>query len=97
MLQPVLQYGVSPAGGGNYWAIASWLVSSNQAFYSPLEAVYPGNSISGFTEMTAISGGTQYWEVEAKDTTTGAYSYLSADVSGQHWTWAYAGVLLSIA
>ena len=93
MLQPVLQYGVSPAGGGNYWAIASWLVSSNQAFHSPLATVYPGNSISGFTEMTAISGSTKYWEVEAKDTTTGSYSYLSADVPGQHWTWAYAGVL----
>jgi len=93
ILQPVLQYGLSPAGGGNYWAIASWLVSSNQAFHSPLETVYPGNSISGFTEMTAISGGTHYWEVEVKDTTTGAYSHLSADVSGQHWTWAYAGVL----
>jgi hypothetical protein len=93
ILQPVLQYGVSPAGGGNYWAIASWLVRSNQAFHSSLQTVYPGNLISGFTEMTAISGGTQYWEVEAKDTTTGAYSYLSANVSGQHWTWAYAGVL----
>jgi hypothetical protein len=24
ILQPVLQYGSSAAGGGNYWAIASW-------------------------------------------------------------------------
>ena len=93
ILQPVLQYGLSPAGGGNYWAIASWLVSANQAFHSPLETVYPGNSIKGFTEMTGISGSTKYWEVEAKDTTTGAYSYLNAYVTGQHWTWAYAGVL----
>jgi hypothetical protein len=93
ILQPVLQYGVSPAGGGNYWSIASWLVSSKQAFYSPLETVYPGNSIKGFIEMTGISGNTKYWEVEAKDATTGAYSILSAYVSGEHWTWAYAGVL----
>jgi hypothetical protein len=93
ILQPVLQYGVSPAGGGDYWAVASWLVSSNQAFHSPLQTVYPGNSVKGYMEMTAISGSTKYWEVEAKDTTTGAYSYLSAHVSGQQWTWAYAGVL----
>jgi hypothetical protein len=93
MLQPVLQYGVSPAGGGDYWAVASWLVSSNQAFHSPLQNVYPGNSIKGYMEMTGISGSMKSWEVEAKDTTTGAYSYLSAHVSGQHWTWAYAGVL----
>jgi hypothetical protein len=93
ILQPVLQYGASPAGGGEYWAVASWLVSSNQAFYSPLQTVYPGNSIKGYTEMTGISGSTKQWEVEAKDTTTGVDSYLSAKVSGQHWTWAYAGVL----
>src|SRR5450755_92079 len=72
ILQPVLQFGVSPAGGGNYWAIASWLVSADQAFFSPLETVYPGNTISGYTEMTTTSGSTKYWQVVAQDTTTGA-------------------------
>jgi hypothetical protein len=93
MLQPVLQFGVGPAGGGDYWTVASWLVTSNQAFHSPLQNVYPGNSIKGYMEMTGISGSTKSWEVEAKDTTTGADSFLSAHVSGQHWTSAYAGVL----
>jgi len=93
ILQPVLQYGASPAGGGDYWAVASWLVSSKQAFHSPLQTVYPGNSIKGYTEMTRISGSMKEWEVEAKDTTTGVDSYLAAKISGQHWTWAYAGVL----
>lgn len=94
ILQPVLQYGVSPAGGGNYWAIASWLVGANgYAFHSPLVKVAPGNSIFGYTEMTAVSGDTSYWAVEARDTTTGAYSWITAHVSGQHWTWAYAAVL----
>jgi hypothetical protein len=93
ILQPVLQYGVSPAGGGDYWAVASWLVSANQAFHSPLETVYPGNSIKGYMEMTGVSGNTKSWDVETKNATTGASSYLSAEVSGQHWTWAYAGVL----
>jgi len=93
ILQPVLQYGVSPAGGGNYWAIASWLVSSSQAFYSPLEAVYPGDSITGFTQMTGVSGNTTYWLVEAQDNSSGAYSYLTAWVTNQHWTWAFRGVL----
>jgi hypothetical protein len=94
ILQPVLQYGVSPAGGGNYWAIASWLVGANgYAFHSPLVKVSPGNSIFGYTEMTGISGNTSYWGVEARDTTTGGYSWITAHVSGQHWTWAYAAVL----
>lgn len=26
ILQPVLQYGPSAAGGGSYWAVASWYV-----------------------------------------------------------------------
>lgn len=93
ILQPVLQFGAGPAGGGNYWAIASWLVSSSQAFHSPLESVNPGNTISGYTEMTSISGSTKYWEVMAQDTTTGAYSWISAHVSGEQWTWAFRGVL----
>lgn len=92
MLQPVLQYALSTAGG-DYWAIASWLVSSNQAFHSPLKAVYPGNSIKGYSEMSDISGSAKHWEVEANDTTTSANSYLSAYISDQHWTWGYAGVL----
>lgn len=93
ILQPVLQYGPNVAGGGDYWAIASWLVSSTEAFYSPLEIVNPGNTIFGYTEMTAISGSTKYFTVEARDKTTGAYSFLNAHVTGQHWTYAYAGVL----
>lgn len=94
ILQPVLQFGVSPAGGGNYWAIASWLVGSDgYAFYSPLETVNPGDLIFGSTGLNSISGNTFYWKVGAKDETTGAYSWITAHVSGQHWTWAYAGVL----
>jgi hypothetical protein len=94
ILQPVLQYGASPAGGGNYYGIASWLVGSNgYAFHSPLVTVYPGDSIFGYTQMTGVSGSKKYWAVVAQDRTSGAYSWISAYVSGQHWTWAYAGVL----
>jgi len=95
ILQPVLQYGTSPAGGGNYWGIASWLVGGDEyAFHSPLETVYPGDSIFGYTKMTAISGSTPYWTVEATDETRGPYSWIKTHyVSGQHWTWAYAAVL----
>jgi hypothetical protein len=94
LLQPVLQYGVSPAGGGDYWAIASWLVSANgYVFYSPLEYVNPGDSIFGATGLTGVSGNTLHWKVQAQDEDTGAYSWITAHVSGEHWTWAFAGVL----
>ena len=32
IVQPVLQWGPSAAGGGKYWAITNWYVSSSQAF-----------------------------------------------------------------
>lgn len=93
ILQPVLQYGVGYAGGGNYWTIASWLVGPGYVFHSPLEGVNPGDKLWGFTEQTGLSGGTSYWETEAYDLTTGAYSWITAWTSGLHWTWAYEGVL----
>jgi|SRR5208282_4282331 hypothetical protein len=94
ILQPVLQYGSNGAFGGNYWVIASWMVGpNNYAFYGTPEKVHPGNSILGYTEMTGTSGNTLYWTVEAQDTTTGAYSYITVHTSGLHWTWAFAGVL----
>jgi hypothetical protein len=93
ILQPVLQYGVGYAGGGNYWAIASWLVGSSYVFHSPLETVYSGNTLFGFTEVTGTSGSTLNWEVEAYDDSTGAYSWITASTSGLQWSWGYAAVL----
>jgi hypothetical protein len=93
ILQPVLQYGVGYAGGGNYWAIASWLVGTNYAFHSPLETVNPGNTLFGYTEVTGKSGSTLDWKVEAYDQSTGAYSWITTNTTGYTWSWAYAGVL----
>jgi hypothetical protein len=48
ILQPVLQWGVSHAGGGNFWAIANWYVdSSGHASFSTLEQVAPGDVLIG--------------------------------------------------
>jgi len=94
ILQPVLQYGSNGAFGGNYWVLSTWMVGpNNYVFYSTPEYVYPGNSILGYTEITGTSGSTLYWTVMAQDTTSGAYSYITAHTSGLHWTWAFAGVL----
>ena len=93
ILQPVLQYGSSPAGGGNYWGIASWLVGTGGAWHSPLERVNAGDRLWGYTEQTGSSNGTLYWTSEAYDLTTNAYSWITASTYGLHWTWAYEGVL----
>jgi len=61
IIQPVLQWGPSEAGGGNYWSIASWFVSSNgQAVYSTLKRVSTGEKIVG--NMTLIN---QKWNIVA--------------------------------
>jgi hypothetical protein len=47
ILQPVLQWGPSHAGGGNYWSIGAWWVGSTDAQYSPLSRVEPGTVLLG--------------------------------------------------
>lgn len=59
ILQPVLQWGVSPAGGGNYWAIANWYVGSPQsglACHSSLVPVNTGDTLRGIMTLTGQSG-----------------------------------------
>jgi hypothetical protein len=95
ILQPVLQWGATTAGGligGNYWTIASWLVGSN-AYHSPGEKVSAGDTIVGTTYITSESNGTLNWESWAQDTTSGAYSWLGAWSTGYQWNWAFSGVL----
>lgn len=57
IIQPVLQWGPSAAGGGKYWAITNWYVSSSQAFYGSLVTVSAGTQLQGVMEETASSGG----------------------------------------
>jgi len=61
VLQPVLQWGATPAGGGNYWGIASWYVGSGGVAVSSLIATNTGDVITG--TMNILSNGT--WEVRA--------------------------------
>jgi hypothetical protein len=57
ILQPVLQWGVSAAGGGPFWAIASWYVKGNgQAFHSDLVQVDPGDTLVGLMTQTGQTG-----------------------------------------
>lgn len=56
IIQPVLQWGPSAAGGGKYWAITNWYVSSSQAFYGSLVTVSAGTSLTGVMKQTAVSG-----------------------------------------
>jgi hypothetical protein len=58
ILQPVLQWGPSAAGGGNYWAIANWYVdgSNGTALFSNLVRVSAGTSLTGIMTQTGTTG-----------------------------------------
>ena len=56
ILQPVLQWGVSPDGGGPFWSVASWFVDPNgHAFKSPTVAVNEGDTLTGVMMLTGRS------------------------------------------
>jgi hypothetical protein len=57
ILQPVLQWGPSAAGGGQYWTIACWYVTSGgQAFHTQPVRVNVGDILVGVMKQTAQSG-----------------------------------------
>ncbi len=59
ILQPVLQWGVSPAGGGEYWAICNWLVTNHgQYFHDSLIKVNPGDRLQGIVKRLAKTDST---------------------------------------
>jgi len=72
IIQPVLQWGESAGGGGNYWTLASWYVTVYNGFLiSDLIPVNSGDTIFG--NMTLISDSKWYISGRAmgaqKDTT----------------------------
>jgi len=58
ILQPVLQYGVSEAGGGAYWTVASWFVddATDNVYYTPLFKVSAGQDLTGVMKLVETTG-----------------------------------------
>ena len=58
ILQPVLQWGSSPAGGGKYWSITNWYVDGQggTALHGNLVQVNPGDVIQGIMTLTGQTG-----------------------------------------
>ncbi|KAF8900832.1 hypothetical protein CPB84DRAFT_1747288 [Gymnopilus junonius] len=55
ILQPVLQYGISPAGGGEYYSIASWWLTGTDVFHTGVTQVSPGTFLQGQISLTGTS------------------------------------------
>ncbi|KAJ7622049.1 hypothetical protein FB45DRAFT_1061690 [Roridomyces roridus] len=56
ILQPVLQYGPSAAGGGQYWSVASWYVGPSGTYFTTLVRVKPGDVLHGVITLTKHLG-----------------------------------------
>jgi len=56
ILQPVLQFGPSAAGGGADWAVASWYLVGSETFFSSLVPTSAGTVLNGLITLTSSSG-----------------------------------------
>jgi len=52
ILQPVLQWGVGAAGGGPYWAVASWYLVGDEVYNTQLITVNVGDVLEGVMTLT---------------------------------------------
>ncbi len=70
--QPVLQWGVGSDGGGPYWTINSWILTSHtNVLYGTIQNVNPGDTIYGSIDSSGCNPDACDWQVGASDTTTG--------------------------
>ncbi|KAJ7191320.1 hypothetical protein GGX14DRAFT_600785 [Mycena pura] len=51
IVQPVLQYGPSNAGGGGYWTVANWYVFNGNAFFTSPVRVSVGQTLHGKIQL----------------------------------------------
>ncbi|KAJ7107755.1 hypothetical protein C8R44DRAFT_986892 [Mycena epipterygia] len=59
IVQPVLQYGISPASGSELtWGVANWYLIDGQAFHSPLIPVNVGQQLDGEIQLIGTNGTT---------------------------------------
>jgi hypothetical protein len=96
IIQPVLQYGPSGAGGGNYWAIATWFGGSTwqgNYFFSKLRKVAVGELLTSEMDDTGECHPMGcVWKIamhDSRDTTN-----LSITVLNEvQWKWVFGGVV----
>ncbi len=93
ILQPVLQWGASAAGGGASWAIASWSCGPS-CVHSKLTTVRAGDTIVGtITGSSCSSAGACSWKIVTADTTSGRSTTLNTRGDTESYVWLFGGVL----
>ncbi|KAJ7723515.1 hypothetical protein DFH07DRAFT_1005307 [Mycena maculata] len=59
IMQP---YGGSAAGGGEYWAVATWYLYGDQTFFTTPVEVSVGQALDGIVQLVGTSGSTYNYE-----------------------------------
>jgi len=55
IFQAVLQFGSTPAGGGNYWAVASWYLIGSSIYYTVPAQVKVGQVLTGALTLNSMT------------------------------------------
>jgi hypothetical protein len=87
IIQPVLQWGNSAAGGGAYWAIATWWWGIQNQFHSDLSL-----DVHVADRLICFDGSVQTYVVTIQDYNTGAQESINA-ISACEWNLAFPAVL----
>jgi hypothetical protein len=77
VVQPVLQYGSSGAGGGQYWSATGWHCGPT-CVHGTLITVSQGDVLGGTVDAPNCSGGACDWVIDVEDSTTHASSVFTA-------------------
>ncbi|KAJ7458624.1 hypothetical protein FB451DRAFT_1508081 [Mycena latifolia] len=64
ILQPVLQYGPSAAGGGDFWAIATWYLFGDETFLTSPVTVDVGQSLTGTISLVGQTDSTYSYSAQ---------------------------------
>ena len=91
IIQPVLQYGQSAAGGGEGWTMASWRCHSSMGcFHSSLKGTTPGHTLIGTVEASNCAGANCTWTITTRDATSNVQTVLTATDTYNYW-WGVGG------
>jgi hypothetical protein len=93
ILQPVVQFGVSGAGGGPYWSMTAWKcgLDGGPCFhYGALKKVNSGDLIHGTVVGSNCIGSICHWLIGAVDQTTGT-SFSQAVIDSQYYVQGEGG------
>jgi hypothetical protein len=93
ILQPVLQWGESAAGGGDSWEMASWSCGPS-CVHSKLAKTATGDTLIGdITGSSCTSSGQCSWKIVTEDSTTGKSTTLTTHGDTESYVWLFGGVL----